>query len=80
MSGNPTIFDVALDPWLVGLYLVAWIGVIGALAPLWTALSFWRNRGSSRWLRIHHTMIAASGVMIAWFFVVFRIAGTTLNY
>ncbi len=34
----------------------------------------------SRWSRVHHTLLAASCLMMAWFFVVFRIAGTTLNF
>jgi hypothetical protein len=33
-----------------------------------------------RWSGIHHALIAASTVMIAWLFVTFRIAGTTLIY
>jgi CubicO group peptidase (beta-lactamase class C family) len=77
---NPTILNDALDPKLIALYTAAWIGVIGAVAVVWAALRFWRNGAGSQWVRIHHTLLAASSVMIAWFFVVFRIAGTTLNY
>jgi hypothetical protein len=43
----------------------------------------WKAEGrriGSRWSRIHHTLIAASCVMLAWFFVMFHIAGATLNY
>lgn len=80
MSSDYTIFNAALDPLLIGLYALAWLGVFGALLTLWAATSFWRNGVGGRWLRVHHSLIAGSCVMIAWFFVTFRIAGTTLNY
>lgn len=80
MSSDLTIFNDALDPLLLGFYALAWLGVFGAILTLWAAISFWRNGIGSGWSRVHHSLIAASSVMIAWFFVVFRIAGTTLNY
>ena len=80
MSSDYTIFNATLDPLLVGLYALAWLGVFGALLTLWAATSFWRNSVGSRWSRVHYSLVAASSVMIAWFFVTFRIAGTTLNY
>jgi CubicO group peptidase (beta-lactamase class C family) len=75
-----SIFNDALDPLLLGFYPLAWLGVFGAIPTLWAATRFWRNRVGSRWSRIHHTLIAASSVMIAWFFLMFHIAGTTLTY
>ena len=75
-----TIFNDPLDPLLIVLYALAWTGVFGAILALWAALRFWRNGVGSRWSRIHHSLIAASSVMIAWFFLTFHIAGTTLNY
>jgi hypothetical protein len=65
---------------VLALYALAWLGVFGAVPTLWAAIRFWRQGAGSRWSRIHHTLIAASTVMLAWFFVIFRIAGTTLNY
>jgi hypothetical protein len=47
---------------------------------VWAAATFWRDSVGTRWSRVHHTLIAASSVMMAWFFLTFRIAGTTLNY
>ena len=79
-SIDPTIFNDALDHALVVLYALAWLGVFGAMASLWVATLFWRNGVGSRWSRIHHSLIAASTVMLAWFFLTFRIAGTTLIY
>jgi uncharacterized membrane protein YuzA (DUF378 family) len=79
-SVNPTIYNDALDYVLLVLYALAWLGVIGAVASLWVATLFWRNGVGSRWSRIHHSLIAASAVMIAWFFLTFRMAGTTLIY
>jgi CubicO group peptidase (beta-lactamase class C family) len=80
MSSDFTIFNAALDPWILVLYAFAWLGVFGAVLALWAAAQFWRRGIGSRWSRVHHVLIAASSVMIAWFFVTFHIAGTTLSY
>src|SRR5215831_7641006 len=61
-------------------YALTWLGVFGAILTLWTTTLFWRNGVRSRWSRVHHSLIAASSVMIAWFFLTFHIAGTTLTY
>jgi CubicO group peptidase (beta-lactamase class C family) len=75
-----TILNDALDPLLLALYALAWLGVFGATVALWAATTFWRNGVGSRWSRVHHSLLAASSIMIAWFFLTFHIAGTTLNY
>jgi CubicO group peptidase (beta-lactamase class C family) len=80
MSSDLTIFNDGLDPLLVVLYAFAWLGVLGAMLALWAAIQFWRKGVGSRWSRILHSLIATSSIMIAWFFVTFHIAGTTLNY
>jgi hypothetical protein len=80
MSSDFTIFNDALDPWLLVLYGFAWTGVFGAVLTLWAATRFWRHGIGSRWSRVHHALIAAGCVMIAWFFLTFHIAGTTLIY
>jgi uncharacterized membrane-anchored protein len=77
---DPTILNDALDPLLATLYGLAWLGVAGAIVNLWAAARFWRNGVGTRRFRVHHALTAASSVMIAWFFVTFRIAGATLNY
>jgi hypothetical protein len=51
-----------------------------ARLSLWAAAGFGRHGIGSRWSRVHHALIAASCVMIAWFFLTFHIAGTTLIY
>jgi len=79
-SADYTIFNDAFDPWLLALYALAWVGVFGAVMTLWAVVRFWRRGIGSRWSRIHHALLAASSVMIAWFFLTFRIAGTTLTY
>jgi hypothetical protein len=75
-----TILNQALDPLVLLLYALAWLGVFGAALTVSVAALFWRKGAGSRWSRIHHTLIAAASVMLAWFFVTFHIAGTTLNY
>jgi hypothetical protein len=77
---NPTVLSDALDPALVVLYACAWLGVLGSFGALWVAWQFWRKRIGGRWTRLHHTLIAASAVTLAWFFLNWHIAGTTLNY
>ena len=80
MGSDLTIFNAALDPPLIGLYGLAWLGVFGAILAVWAATTFWRNGVGSRWSRVHHSLIAASSIMIAWFFLMFHVAGTTLTY
>jgi len=77
---DPTVLGDGPDPLLLALYALAWFGVCGAAPTIWVAVVFWRTGAGSRWSRIHHTMIAASSVMLVWFFITFHIAGTTLDY
>jgi CubicO group peptidase (beta-lactamase class C family) len=77
---DPTVFNDPLDPAILVLYVLAWLAVCGAIVTLRAAILSWRNGIGSRWSRIHHSLIAASGLMLAWFFLTFRIAGTTLTY
>lgn len=80
MGTDLTLFNDALDPLVFVLYALAWFGVFGALLTLWAAMQFWRDGIGSWWSRVHHSLIAASSVLLAWFFITFRLAGTTLNY
>ncbi len=75
-----TRLNASLDPWLVLTYSLAWLGVLGSPIVIWIAWRFWRDGVSSRWGRIHHTLLAAAAVVFAWFAITWRIAGTTLNY
>jgi hypothetical protein len=79
-TANPTILSDALDPAVVVLYVCAWLGGLGGFGTLWIAWQFWRKRIGGRWTRLHHTLIAVSAMMLAWFFLNWHIAGTTLNY
>jgi len=79
-SSDPRILNDALDPMLLVLYAFAWLGVLGAIPTVWATALFWRDGVGSRWSRVRHSLIAASSVMIAWFFATFHIAGTTLTY
>jgi hypothetical protein len=77
---DPTVLNDSLDPLIEALYALAWLGIFGGLLTVWVAALFWRDGVGSPWSRIHHSLIAASSVMIAWFFLTFHIAGTTLSY
>ena len=75
-----TRLDDALEPLLLVLYGLAWLAVLGAILTLWAAAPFWRHGVGSRWSRVHHSLIAAGSTVLAWFFLTFHIAGTTLIY
>ncbi|HVY82008.1 MAG TPA: hypothetical protein VG994_13550 [Steroidobacteraceae bacterium] len=47
---------------------------------MWAAIRFWRHRVGTLWTRSYHSLLAATAVILAWFWFTFRIAGTTLNY
>jgi CubicO group peptidase (beta-lactamase class C family) len=79
-STDLTIFNDALDPLLIAVFAFAWLGVFGAIPALWAAIQLWRNGVGSRWSRVHNALLAASSAMLAWFFLTFHIAGTTLSY
>jgi len=61
-------------------YAGAWLGIAGGFATLWIAEQFWRRRIGGWWARIHHALIRASAMTLAWFFLNWHLAGTTLNY
>jgi len=75
-----TKWNATLDPWLILLYVVAWLGVLGSPVVVWITWRFWRDRVGSRWARVHQTLLGSAVVILAWFCATWRIAGTTLNY
>jgi CubicO group peptidase (beta-lactamase class C family) len=77
---NNTILNSALDPILILIYGLAWLGVFGGFAALWVAWLFWRKRIGTWWARLHHALIAVSAGTLAWFLLTWHLAGTTLNY
>ena len=52
---------------------------IGAILTLWAATLFWRHGVGSRWSRIHHTLIAASSVMITLVFPYIPYRGNNID-
>jgi CubicO group peptidase (beta-lactamase class C family) len=80
VATDDTQFNDKLDPWLIALYFCAWLGTFGAAYTIWVAFRFWRDRVAGLWGRIHHTLLACAAVVLAWFFVTWRIAGVTLNF
>jgi CubicO group peptidase (beta-lactamase class C family) len=79
-SEDMTNLNATLDPWLVGLYVLAWLAVLGAFAVAGIALAFWLHRVGGPWTRLHHTLIAAAAAVLALFCAAWHIAGTTLVY
>jgi hypothetical protein len=62
------------------IYALGWLGVLGSTSVVWIAWRLWRDGGATRWGRIYNSALAASAVVLAWFALTWRIAGTTLNY
>jgi hypothetical protein len=75
-----TQLNASLHPFLFALFGAAWLSIVLTLLPLWFAIRFWRDRVGSLWARIHQTLLAASAAILAWFWLTFRIAGTTFNF
>jgi len=80
-----TIAAIALaglgsDAGVIGMYAMSWLGVMGAGAAVLIAFRFWRHQIGGRAERLHVTVLAAASVYFAMFCVVWRLAGTTLNY
>jgi hypothetical protein len=79
-TSNPTILNSRLDPVIIGLYTLAWLGVAGAGISSWVAWQLWRKSSSGLWARMSHAMLAASALTLAWLFLTLGLAGTALNY
>lgn len=77
---DASLLNDALDPALIAIYALAWLGAPGGGVALFVAVDFWRRRVGGRWTRLHQSALAASGLVIGYVFLVFHIAGTTLNY
>jgi CubicO group peptidase (beta-lactamase class C family) len=74
------IFVDGLDPWLIALYIAAWLGVLATPLVVWIAYRSWQESGTPLWTRIHYTLVATAMMTAAWIAIEWRIAGTTLNY
>jgi hypothetical protein len=68
-AADPSRLNAARDAPLMLLYGVAWLSVLTAPMIGWVACRFWRDGVGSRWAQIHHTLIAASTLLLAWFCV-----------
>jgi CubicO group peptidase (beta-lactamase class C family) len=79
-NADITMLGDDLDPVLVVMSIGAWLATLGSLLAIWIAWRFWRRRAGSLWTRLHQTLLAASTLAMAWFFVAWHIAATTLNY
>jgi CubicO group peptidase (beta-lactamase class C family) len=72
--------DGRLDPAYTTMYVLAWLAALGAPVTVVLVYRFWQERIGGRASRIHHALLATSAVVLAWFFVTYHIAGTTLRY
>jgi hypothetical protein len=67
---------MSLQPFVGAL---AWIAVSGAAPAFIVALCKWLEPRHAPTLRACYTAFAISTIVMAWFFVTWRVAGTTLN-
>jgi CubicO group peptidase (beta-lactamase class C family) len=74
------IFVDSLDPWLIALYIGAWLGVLATPPAVWIAYRLCKDPAAPLWTRIHYTLVATAMIMGSWIAIEWRIAGTTLNY
>jgi len=77
---GPTASGPGLDSWLIALYAMAWLAVLGAPWIAWVTFRFWRDWVGNLFARIHHSAIAVSAIILAWAAVNWHIARTTLRY
>jgi hypothetical protein len=80
VRNDASLLNNSFDPALIAIYVLAWLGVLGAAFAVFIAVDFWRRRVGGNWTRLHQSGLAASGLVIAYVFLIFHIAGTTLNY
>jgi CubicO group peptidase (beta-lactamase class C family) len=80
VRNDASLLNDSFDPALIAIYGLAWLGVLGAALALFVAIDFWRRRVGGRWTRLHQSGLAVSGLVIGYVFLIFHIAGTTLNY
>ncbi|MDX2143382.1 MAG: hypothetical protein SFV19_08510, partial [Rhodospirillaceae bacterium] len=80
IAGDVSKLDGRLDPAFAAIYAAAWLAAFAAPVSVLLVYRFWQERIGSRWSRIHHGLLATSSVILAWFFVTYHIAGTTLRY
>jgi hypothetical protein len=79
-NADITMLGDDFDPVLVVMSIGAWLATLGSLLAIWIAWRFWRRRAGTLWTRLHHTLLAVSALAMAWFFVAWHIAATSLNY
>jgi len=80
-AGNDiSVLSAVNDGKLMAAYIVSWLAVALSPLALWTAVRFWRDSVGGRWTRIHHSLLAFSALTLAYVFVAYGLAGTTLNY
>jgi len=80
LQSDPSLLSPSLDPVLVIVYGVAWASVLASVIPVFVAIRFWKGKVGSLWQRVDHSVMALSSIALAWFFVVWRIAGVSVNY
>ncbi len=68
------------DPVLRIIQIVGWLGIVGTLAVLYSALRSWRE--PERWWlsKLADTVIAAAGVAFVWFVYVWNMLHWSLRY
>lgn len=62
------------------IQIVGWLGVIGTLAALYSALQSWRQQGRWLWSRLGDTLIALACLGFVWFVFTWNMLHWSLRY
>lgn len=79
-SSDPSLFDDGMDKYLIGIYALAWLSVVGSIGAIALTIRCWSKAQESLWARLHQSVWALSLLAISWAFIVWHVAGTTLRY
>lgn len=79
VTADPMRINDELNFQLIAIYALAWLGVLATCVTVFVAFDFWRRGVGGVWMRLHQTALAACALIIAYVFVAFRVAGTTLQ-
>lgn len=68
------------NPWLVALYVLGVVALLGALAVVINAVKAWMPPQRGGWVRLGETLLGLSALYLAWFIVAFGLVSFSLDY
>jgi hypothetical protein len=65
-------------PYALLMFVLAWLGTVGAAISAWRLIRQWKQLGA--WKRVAGTLTTCAAVLLALFCVIWRVAGTNVNF